>query len=109
MVFHRLFVNCSLTSNAVWFGYLSAMWAIGSVAGPMMGGAFAQNVSWRWIFWINIPIIGTGAIVIFFFLKLDRIPGRLMAKAKRFDWFGSVLFIASTVAVMIPITWGKCS
>ncbi|KAH6669339.1 major facilitator superfamily domain-containing protein [Halenospora varia] len=95
-----------LAARGAWFGYLGSMWAIGSVTGPMMGGAFAQNVSWRWIFWINLPIIGAGSVAIFFFLKLDKLPGGVVAKMKKFDWAGSVLFIASTVSFLIPVTWG---
>jgi len=47
-----------LSVRGAWFGYLGSMWAIGSVTGPLMGGAFAQNVSWTWIFWyVNVSVI----------------------------------------------------
>jgi MFS family permease len=45
-----------LRHRGTWFGYQSAIWAIGSVIGPIIGGAFAQRASWRWIYWINLPI-----------------------------------------------------
>ena len=40
-----------LRERGTWFGYQSEVWAVGSVTGPIIGGAFAQNVTWRWIFW----------------------------------------------------------
>lgn len=49
------------------------------------------------VFWINLPIVGVGLIAIFFFLKLDRLPGRLSTKVRTFDWIGSIIFVGSTV------------
>lgn len=95
-----------LAARGAWFGYLGSMWAIGSVTGPLMGGAFAQNISWRWIFWINVPIIAVGTVAIAMFLRLNRTPGELIEKVKNFDWIGSVFFVASSVSFLIPLTWG---
>src|SRR5690625_2242222 len=45
-------------------GYLASVWAISSVAGPTLGGVFAQFVSWRWIFWINVPLALLAAMML---------------------------------------------
>ncbi|ODH52137.1 hypothetical protein GX48_01691 [Paracoccidioides brasiliensis] len=89
-----------------YFGILSAMWSIGSVTGPILGGGFAQNVTWRWIFYINFPFIGVGTLFIIVFLKLNFIPASLMSKLRRIDYIGSVLFVACTTSFLIPVTWG---
>ncbi|KAF2707619.1 MFS general substrate transporter [Pleomassaria siparia CBS 279.74] len=88
------------------FSVLSGMWAIGTVAGPLLGGGFAQSVSWRWIFWINLPFIGIGGAAIALFLRLHSNTTSFLAKFRRIDWIGIVLFIGSITGLLIPITWG---
>ncbi|KAG4427554.1 hypothetical protein IFR05_016965, partial [Cadophora sp. M221] len=96
-----------LRDRGKWFGYISGMWAIGSVSGPIVGGAFTQKASWRWIFWMNLPVIGVGYFMIILFLKLhpaSSLP--LMRKFRQVDWLGALLFSASLTSVLIPISWG---
>lgn len=89
-----------------WFSLISSMWALGTVFGPLLGGGFAEKVSWRWIFWINLPFIGIGVPMVIFFLKLHFQPSSLVQKLVRIDWVGVVVFVAATTGLLIPITWG---
>ncbi|KIV82200.1 hypothetical protein PV11_04327 [Exophiala sideris] len=95
-----------LRKRGKWFGLVSMMWAIGSVTGPVIGGAFAERASWTWIFWINLPFIGIGAVLVPPFLKLDGRQENLMDKVKRVDYIGSIIFVGSVTSFLIPISWG---
>ncbi|KAI1463988.1 putative MFS transporter [Daldinia caldariorum] len=95
-----------LAHRGTWFSINSAMWGIGTATGPLIGAGFAQDVSWRWIFWINLPIVGVGMLLVTLFLKQAQIPGHIVEKLKRFDWIGSVLFSVSSACFLFGITTG---
>ncbi|KAJ5762951.1 hypothetical protein N7533_001632 [Penicillium manginii] len=92
-----------------YFGIFSAMWSIGSVTGPILGGGFAQNVTWRWIFYINFPFIGIGTLFVILFLTLKLAPSSLLDKLRRIDYTGTILFVGSLSSFLIPLTWGGVS
>lgn len=96
-----------LRQRGAWFGFQSLTWAVGSVTGPLMGGSFAQNVTWRWIFWINLPICGIGLILIPMTLHLEKKPGPMLSKLMAFDWVGDFLLAASVTSFLIPVSWGN--
>jgi MFS family permease len=89
-----------------WVGIISGMWSVGSVTGPIIGGVFAQKTTWRWIFYINLPFIAAGYIMVPLFLKLNFLPSSMSSKLRRVDWLGSIIFIGSMTSFLIPLTWG---
>ncbi|KIW07815.1 uncharacterized protein PV09_01735 [Verruconis gallopava] len=95
-----------LRERGKWFAFISSMWALGTVIGPLLGGGLAQAGEWRWIFWINLPFIGIGGTMVILFLKLNFPTSDFAEKLRRVDWIGTVVFVAATVGFLIPITWG---
>ncbi|PLB51634.1 MFS general substrate transporter [Aspergillus steynii IBT 23096] len=88
-----------------YYGILSAAYSLGSVLGPIVGGGFSENVTWRWIFYINFPFIGLSAISLLFF-RLPRPPGSFGTKLLRIDYLGTILFVSSVSSFLIPLSWG---
>ncbi|KFY26183.1 hypothetical protein V491_01412 [Pseudogymnoascus sp. VKM F-3775] len=96
----------TLRDRGKWFSIISLQWAIGSVTGPVIGGAFTEKSTWRWIFWINLPFCLVALFTIPISLKLNRKDGLVIEKLKAIDWIGTVLFISSITGLLIPLTWG---
>lgn len=96
----------SLRERGKYLALMSSVWAIGSISGPVLGGALARHGTWRWVFWMNLPIIGIGSVGIFLFLKLHYRPRSIREKLAEIDYIGIILFTASAASFLIPITWG---
>jgi EmrB/QacA subfamily drug resistance transporter len=82
--------------------YFASVWAISSVSGPIMGGLFVDYLSWRWVFWINLPI-GIGAYVL-----CQRALRKLAARRiqRPIDYAGAVLLMSAVTALLLVASWG---
>ncbi|HYC12917.1 MAG TPA: MDR family MFS transporter [Stellaceae bacterium] len=83
-------------------GYLSGVWATASVGGPVLGGFFVDQLSWRWVFWINLPV---GAIAFLLCWRaLRHISGR--RERRSIDYPGASLLTGAVTSLLLVATWG---
>lgn len=91
----------SLEERARIQGWLASMWGMAAIAGPLLGGAFVDYATWRWIFLVNLPIGALALVLIGVFLHehVDR-------RGARIDWAGAVLVLAALSALIFGVLQG---
>ncbi|CAF3449911.1 unnamed protein product [Fusarium graminearum] len=96
----------SQRDRGLYYGLTSIVWAVASGVGPILGGAFTVRLSWRWCFWINLPI----TVAVFFLLVLTlRLPSPntpVWAGLKAIDWPGSFLIVGGTLMLLLGLYLG---
>ena len=100
-----------LNKRAMYLGIVVSSFGAAACFGPIMGGALTDHASWRWCFWINVPIGGVVAVIVVAFLKLDgtdnaerRLP--IMKKLQHLDPLGAALLIGSVCCLALALQWG---
>ncbi|HET8840580.1 MAG TPA: MDR family MFS transporter, partial [Ktedonobacteraceae bacterium] len=84
-----------------WQGITGAVFGLSSVLGPAIGGWFTDNLTWRWIFYVNLPI-GIAALLVLIFLMPNL---RSKVTNARIDYLGAILLAMAVIPLMLGFTW----
>ncbi len=88
--------------RARWAGLMTGVFAAASVAGPLIGGYITDNLNWRWVFYVNLPL-GALALSVFFSVMPSVQPGL----RHRLDYWGVTTLILSVVPLLLALSWAN--
>jgi EmrB/QacA subfamily drug resistance transporter len=87
--------------RARYMGMIGGVFAVASVAGPLLGGFFVDQLSWRWVFYVNLPV-GVAAL----FVIAAKLPTSPRAERRQVDVLGAALLTAAASALVLVTSWG---
>lgn len=96
----------SLRRRSLFIALTELMWAIAAGIGPVLGGVLAARVSWRWIFWLNLPIAGAAFVLTLLFLDVHNPRTRLRAGLAAVDWLGTATMLGLTLMLLLGLNMG---
>lgn len=96
-----------LNRRPIAVGLFGAVFGVASVAGPLMGGVFTTHLSWRWCFWINLPVGFLALLFVFVFFHVERQKNTMSWKQTllHLDPLGTILLLPSLVCLLLALQW----
>jgi MFS family permease len=96
----------SVRKRTLYLSLTGLVWVLAGTTGPVLGGALSQYASWRWCFWINLPICGLAFFVLLLFLDLHNPRTKLGEGLKAIDWFGTVSIVGTVLLLLLGLDFG---
>jgi MFS family permease len=96
----------SLRRRALYLSFMGLMWAVAGSAGPLVGGALTEYVSWRWCFWINLPVCGVAFALLVLFLDVHNPHTSLREGVLAIDWIGTGSIVTVTLLILLGLEFG---
>ena len=84
-----------------WQGLTGGVWGLSAIVGPTLGGWITQNTSWRWVFYVNLPVGLAAMLVLIFLMPSLRSTGKQVS----IDYIGAALLILGTVPLLLGFSW----
>lgn len=97
----------TLQERSFYLGLMALPISVGNILGPSISAVFSTFVSWRWLGWVNLPLLGFACPLVVFFLRLRsvQLDASLTASLKRLDWIGMILFVIGITIFVLPLSW----
>lgn len=92
--------------RGLYFGLLEVVWAVACGVGPLLGGTFTELVSWRWIWYINLPFSGFTFFILLFYLDVHNPKTKMIEGLKAVDWLGSFAILGVTLMTLLGLDFG---
>ncbi|KAF5872843.1 putative efflux pump antibiotic resistance protein [Botrytis fragariae] len=96
----------TLQQRGKYNGFIGLAVAFGSGLGPLLGGAMATKVSWRWTLWYDVPWLVILSIMLFTVLPSSKMASGTRSKLGMIDWIGVAMSVAAIVLLLVPLSQG---
>ncbi|KAH8820686.1 permease of the major facilitator superfamily [Xylogone sp. PMI_703] len=109
-IFTMIHQSIPLRQRPIIGGTAAAFEDVASLAAPLLGGALTDRISWRWCFYINLPLGVIAFLAIYFFFENPRVQldsaGTWKEKLDKIDIVGTAIFVPSIISLLLALQWG---